>query len=130
MAKPKFVSKADAARGFELQLVDDSGVKIDWFIKVVGADADVYREKLTEIQRRNINDINRARRLVLTPEEREADEVDLLVAATVGWRGDDAMAPFSAAEALRIYTAYRQIAAQVDRAISDRSNFLPDAATA
>lgn len=130
MAKPKFVNKADAARGFELQLKDDSGVRIDWFIRVVGIDSDVYQGKTNEIQRRRIDEAASGRRSLDTPEQRESDALDLLVAATISWRGDDAMAEFSPGEARRIYNDYRSIAEQIDRAIADRRNFLPGAATA
>lgn len=130
MAKPKFASRKDAGQGFELQLVDDTGAKIDWFVKVVGADSDAYQAALRDIQRRNIDVINRTRKVAFEPEQQEESALELAVSATIGWRGEDAIAPFSAAEARRIYAEYPQIREQVDRAVNDRANFLPDAAKA
>ena len=126
---PKFVTQADANRGFEFQVYDDTGEKVDWFISVVGVDSDAYREKQNEQKRRNIANINRTRSLAIGLGNAESDAIELLAASTTGWRGTEAIAPYSHAEALRIYTDFPQVREQVDRAVGERANFLPKAAT-
>ena len=120
----KFVSREDANRGFEFQVIDDAGDKVDWFISVVGADADVYRAKQNEQRRRNIANVNRTKSLMQTMANVDSDAIELIVVATTGWRGKEAMAEFSLKEAERIYTEFPQIREQADRAISERANFL------
>ena len=126
---PKFVTQADANRGFEFQVYDDTGEKVDWFISVVGVDSDAYREKEREQKRRNIANISRTRGLAISLRSAESDAIELLASATTGWRGGEAIAPYSHAEAVRIYTQFPQVREQVDRVIGERANFLPKAAT-
>ena len=125
----KFVTQADSNRGFEFQVFDDAGEKIDWFITVCGVDSDAYREKQNEQRRRNIVDINRTKSMVQTMSRAESDAVELIAAATTGWRGADAIVPYSPAEALRVYTEFPQVRMQADQNINERANFLPKAAT-
>jgi len=125
----KFVTRDDANRGFEFQVIDDAGEKADWYITVVGADSDIYRAKQNEQRRRNIANVNRTKSLAQTLGNAEADAIELIVAATSGWRGKDAMAEYSPKECDRIYTEFPQIREQADRAIGERANFLPSAAT-
>ena len=125
----KFVTTEDANRGFEFQVIDDEGEKSDWFITVTGADSDAYRNALNKIKHRNIVDINRTKSTVQSMKRQDADAIDLVVAATTGWRGKDAMAEFSATEAERVYKNFSQIREQADRHINERANFLPSAAT-
>ena len=124
-----FVTNEDANRGFEFQLINDAGEKIDWHITVMGVDSDAYRAKLNLQKRRNIVDVNRTKSAIQSMSRQDSDVIELLVAATISWRGKDAMAEFSAQEAERIYTTFLQIQAQVARAIDERANFLPKAAT-
>lgn len=126
---PKFVTKTDADRGFEFQVMDDAGEKIDWYITVVGADSDLFRSEQNKQKRRNALEINRTKSTVQSMMRAESDAIDLIVVATTGWRGKDAMAPYSPQEASRIYTEFSQIREQADRALNDRASFLPSAAT-
>ena len=126
-------TKKGAETGCALTVVDVNGKETDIVIRLRGADSEAYREQLREIQRRTMNHLNRTRKLVRAPEEIEAESIELLVAATIGWSGiqeDGKDVPFTAANATRIYTDYPAIREQADRAVNDRANFLPSAAKA
>jgi len=129
MGKGKFVSRQDAGRGFELQIVDDSGERVDWFITVAGVDSDAYRDQQREHQRMGIEMNQRGRRVELTPELIEDRALDLIGAATLGWRGEDAPLAFTPENARKIYRELPQVQEQVDRAIQNRANFLPRSGT-
>ena len=129
MGKGRFVSRQDAGRGFELQIVDDTGERLDWHVTVAGVDSQAYRDQQREHQRLGLEMTRTRKRLELTPELIEERALDLIVAATLGWRGDDAPLPYSAENARQLYREYPQLEEQVDRAIQNRANFLPRSGT-
>lgn len=121
-----------AEQGFDLTIVDPNGDKTEIVITVRGADSVTYREKFTELRRRANNQINKTHKIVRSVGEQDADNLELLVAATVTWRGiemDGSPLVYSEQNARQLYTDFPAIGEQVDRAINDRSNFLPKAAT-
>jgi hypothetical protein len=129
MGKGRFISRQDAGRGYELQIVDDTGEQVDWFITVAGVDSEAYRAQQREHQRQGLAMTSRKQRLELTPELIEERALDLIVAATLGWRGEDAALPFTAENARKAYRDLPQVEEQVDRAIQNRANFLPRSGT-
>lgn len=127
--KPRFATADDQERGFDVPIIDDEGDEIDFYITVVGVDSPTYKAKSTELQRARMNQMFR-KKSAMEPEDAEKDALDLLVAATRGWRGaasplGDEPLEFSAGNARRLYRERPQIREQVDRAINNRANFLP-----
>lgn len=133
MELKKLDTRAAAERGFALSLVDANGQPTDITITVRGADSSVYRDVQRDQQRRRLAHVSRTRKVTLTPEEIDAEALELTVAATAGWTGievDGEPLAFSTAAAEKLYRDYPMIREQVDAAINDRSNFLQSAATA
>jgi hypothetical protein len=125
---------AGGEQGFELQLTNPgTDVALDITINVLGADSDPVVEVERELARKRGKAIEKARRLrVGSPEELEADAIELLVAATIGWKNvelDGTPLTFTKDNARLLYRRFRWIREQVDQAIQDRRNFLPKRAT-
>lgn len=132
--KPRFATAEDQERGFEVQLVDDEGDEIDFYVTVVGVDSPTYKKKSTELQRARMAQSMRKKGGGIDPRDVESDAIDLITAATRSWRGSawplgGEPPQFSAAAARELFTTLPQVANQVDRAISSRANFLPRSAT-
>lgn len=126
---PNFDSRKGADEGFELQLVDlKTGAPSQVFITVRGADSEAFQAANNEQARRRMRALQKSRKATVMPEQMDADVIELLVAATVGWRGvkakGGAEVPYSPAAAAELYKAFPTIREQVDQAIGDRSNFL------
>lgn len=124
---------ADA--GFEFQLIAPDGSALEGWITVRGIDSEAYEAAQTEIERAWREELQRTRR-ALTSQEQEERATQLLIAATVSWRGpffETSKGPVACTpnEMRRIYShrGWRWIREQVDRKIHDRANFLPRAAT-
>lgn len=101
-------------------------------IILLGADSAVYRDTEREIHRRFQQILKTNRKAIRTPEGIEADHIELLVSVTKGWtdlqlNGQDFS--YSPANARTLYTDYPWVREQVDHAINDRANFLPNCAT-
>jgi hypothetical protein len=124
-----FLTKEEAGKPFEFQVVNDIGVKIDWHISVVGIDSQLYRDKQEEQRQQNIAETARTRNMASSLQRAEAQALELLAAATTGWRGKDQVAEFSTANAARIYGEFQQIRDQVAAKIGDRESFLRRAAS-
>lgn len=100
------------------------------WIDLYSADSDVARKHNRAIQRRLLNVSARGQRIKRTPEELEAEGLDLLVALTTGWRlvslsGDHMDVPFTAENARELYGAPSMawLREQVDEFAADRGNF-------
>jgi hypothetical protein len=123
----QFDTRESAERGFEMQLINPrTGEKIEAWITVRGADSNAYRERQRVQQKERIERAARVQRVAVTPEELEESALELLAAATVGWRGinlDGEALGFSFDAAVKLYRRFRWIAELVDRAINDRGNF-------
>lgn len=123
-----------AEQGYELTLSHPkTGEPTPMKITVLGADSDAYREKVREFQRRRADRMNKNRRLSVTPDEIEAETLEMLVAVTTGWSGftlDGAALPFSGDNVRAIYRRFSWIREQVDQTVGDRANFLPKSANA
>lgn len=129
----KFDTRKTADKGHELCIVDVNGAKTDIVITIRGTDSAAYQAKQREQQRKWRLQLNKnPRRIMQTPEQSEEDALDLIVAATVSWRGIEMGGkelPFSEAAARQLYTDYPAIREQVEQAMSDRTNFLPSTET-
>lgn len=125
-----------AAAGFELQLTHPrTGAPLEIFITVLGADSAAYKERLLEHQRRAMADFQKTRKFARTPEQLDADAIELLAAATQAWRnvvvdGKPLTCSEAAARTLYADPRFPWIREQVDAAIGDRANFLPRSVSA
>lgn len=123
-----------ANAGHRLVLVHPkTGEALDCSIRIFGADSTVYQTQLREQQRQARERFSRQGKVLRTPEEDAAAELDLLIAATGGWDGielDGAVLTFTPENARALYGRFPWIREQVDRAINDRAHFLPGAAKA
>ncbi len=125
-----FDTRAGAEAGIELTLVHPkTGEPLTFAkIRILGADSDAYRDLQMQMQRRAAERMARTRKLNISPEELEAQALDLLVAVTQGWSGltlDGAPFEYSPENARKLYTRATWIREQVDTAVQDRGNFLP-----
>lgn len=117
-----------AEKGFELVLRNPkTDAELPGRIKLLGADSEVYRERARDFARARAARLNKLRKLSITPEELEAEGIELLVAVTVGWSGitrDGEEFVYSPDNARELYRKYPWIREQVDAAVGDRANFL------
>lgn len=103
------------------------------WITLLGADSEAYRERQRALQRKRFDRMAKQRRMAISPEELEAEGLDLLVASTTGWGGLEQAGvpiPFSPGAARELYAKRRWIREQVEEFIGDRANFLPRSAAA
>lgn len=110
-----------------------SGIGTGIFIKVVGKDGDVYRNRVRAMADESLRRSAMGKGASDTSIDKlEAKNIDALVAATVGWRdGDDPTLDlkgerleFNAANARRVYAEILPIREQVSEAINDLSLFM------
>jgi hypothetical protein len=124
-------TRKGAEDGFELQLISPgNGAPLPIWIKVLGQDSNSYQMA----QRANLKRINdklwRGRRPQLSGEEAADAELDVLVAATAGWRSDALLdggpwPAFSSSAVKEFYKRFPAFKEQVKDATEDRANFLP-----
>lgn len=97
------------------------------YIDLYSSDSKIARDHTREVQRRRLNMRGRGR---VSPEELEAEAVDLLAALTTGWRlltldGQPLDVPFSREAARELYASptLAWIREQADEFAADRANF-------
>ena len=113
MGNARFTTKQDAERGFELQIIDDAGKAIDWFVTVLGEDSAVYRDHIVAARREAIEREKRIGDAQIDPLQIE-DKLNTLAAkCTISWRGADALIEFSTDNAKKIYGDFPQIRNQI-----------------
>lgn len=132
-------AKAACNKGFELELTHPVSFEpLGVFISVVGRESDAFQGHVRKRANAKMREQFQAQRNgraneVPTVEQIEAEAIDLLVACTTGWRTGDVPVIEWAGEKLdftdgnvrRIY-GETWIRAQVDEAIGDLGNFMPD----
>lgn len=97
-------------------------------ITVMGVDSDEYRKALLRLRNEQLK-YARKNGGKTSAEKLQQESIDLLVAATVGWRGLDKKGqewPFSPDNARELYRKYPFIREQVDEFIGERRNFIRD----
>lgn len=113
----------------ELALINPkTGLPTGAFVTLAGPEHPQRRKRAMDITRQVRATLQRRGRLDTDPEEDLAEGIDLLVLATLGWRGimrNGKPIPFSADEARRIYTDPRSqwLVVQINNAINDRALF-------
>lgn len=122
-------TKKAAEDGFTLRLLHPrTGEALPVELELLGVDSEICQRTLKEQQRKRLAQAVKSRRMAITPEELEAEGIELLAAATRGWKGmqlDGKPVEFSNEAARLLYMRFPWIREQVDQAISDRANFLP-----
>ena len=105
-------------------LFDQPGKEL--WIEVIGADSQDYRDALMDIQRRRMARIKKTRDLTTTPEQIDAEALELLCVATRRWQLtlDGVALPCDDPTKTAVYRRFAWIREQVDAAIEDRANFL------
>ena len=101
--------------GAEIRIVSPlDGKETDFYISVQGIDSRAYRTAVKAYHRKLLS-------------EEEGGEIDLLIAITKGWRGlsdNKKEVKFSASVARAVYENAPDVAVQVDRFVSKRTNFI------
>jgi hypothetical protein len=117
--------------GFELELKEPgTGRPLKAYIRVCGKDADRYRERNRDIQRRRLESLAPGSRpsAIAALDTAEDDELDLLAGCALSWRGilkNGEPRAFNEAEVREVFKRHQWIKEQVDSAIHNRANFLP-----
>lgn len=120
-------------KGSEIELRHPvSNVPMGMYITIVGKDSKEFRDythaKINERLRKEAYAQKRGKDVdVRTVESIEAENIELLVACTKGWRGivkDGVEVPFNVKNAIALYQDYRWIYDQINEAIGDYENFL------
>ena len=98
------------------------------WIELYSMDSGKARQYQNLVQRRRLEVNARGKMVKLTPEQLEAEAVDMLVALTANWhfrRRNGELIPFSSENARALYasTGAQYIREQVDGFISERTNF-------
>lgn len=121
-------TKKSAEAGARLDLLHPAtNAPTGGWLQLLGTDSDAYRAAQRTLQRRRLAQAAKSRKMKLTPEELEAEAIELLVAATVGVGSIRAGAEeivFSEQAVRALYTKYDWIREQADEFIGDRANFL------
>ena len=126
-----FESSAAAGARLDLHHPTTNAPTGAW-LQLLGVDSDAYRAALRATQRARLKQASRNKRIVLTPEELEAEALNLLVIATTGWGGfvqGGQPLDFSAEAARALYARHNWIREQAEEFVNDRANFLPKSAT-
>jgi hypothetical protein len=101
------------------------------WLTLLGADSDTYRDAQRKLQRKRLGQMAKQRRIALTPEELDAEALEILVKVTTGWHvisGGQALV-FSAEAVRALYKRRVWVREQAEEFISDRANFLPKSAS-
>lgn len=95
-------------------------------ITVLSPDSDEYRRTSLQLQNDNIRFV-RKNRGKTTAERLQQEAMDVLVAATIGWKGlqeNGQDLPFTKENVRRVYAEFPFIKEQVDEFTADRRNFI------
>lgn len=130
-------------RSFEYRRVAEEGVRVPLLDPVTGEatgaaltlrgrDAPTLKAIELEQRRRRLEQLARDGIDRVEPQQRDEEELEMLVAATVGWEGlelDGEAVPFSAEKARWFYTEFPCFLEQARLAIVKRANFSPRSAS-
>src|SRR3990167_8255994 len=117
----------------EIEIVDPkTRVPTGEFISIIGKDSKEFREYTRDKTNTRLRRDAMAQKRGKDPEIRtveaiEAENIELLVLCTKGWRGivlDGEELPFTVQNAIKVYKTYPFIYESVNSAIGDLDNFL------
>lgn len=134
-------TKKGAEQGYDLELTGPDGEGTGVFITLIGADCEEYQRALRKVNQRRANHFVKTRKFDQNPDQLLAEDVDLLLIATRGWRsvdeagraepvvvvGEDTFT-YSPDNVRKLYMRFPIIREQVAEAVNDRGNFLPKSA--
>ena len=98
--------------GSEVQVKNSKGELVDFYIQLAGMDSQVYRD---EFRKQN-------RLKFLSGEEKDYD-LEILVAATIGWRGEFVEVEFSKEKARELYIQAPYVRDRCEAFVVNRANF-------
>jgi len=109
------------------QPIRDATTGEEAWIDLYSADSAVARQHNFNVTRRRLNTGARGQRIKISPEELEAEGIDLLVALTTNWHlvnidGTPIKEPYSAENARELYREV-WLREQADDFVTDRANF-------
>lgn len=124
---------SDAGAEMEVQhpvtgavLTDEAGNAVR--VHLAGQDSDRYRKADRRITNKRLATQASGRRVQLTSESLEADQLERLVACTISWSGvglgDQPSLPCTPETARQVYKALPWLREQAELFTSDRANFL------
>jgi len=120
-------------KGFELELIHPKlKTPMGWFVNILGSDSTEFRNFTRARGNENIRKTDFAKKRGKDPETRtiekiEAENIELLVLCTKGWRGiisNGEELPFNVQNAIMLYKKYPWIYTQINEAIGDVELFL------
>lgn len=121
-----------AEEGRELEVLHPkTGEPIGLRITLLGTDSEAYQKAVRAQQRRAMDRLAHNRKRRSTPEELEAESIELLATITRGWGpfnlgGKDY--PYNHPNAVALYQRFGWIREQADAFAGERANFLPRSA--
>ena len=124
------VSKFQDMPSGELNVKDPFGAPTGMVITLAGPEQPDRKRRQFARQRRLRNELSKTGRLPRTdPEDDDRDEIEELVASTLGWTGS--AVPYSVAAARDLYsdTARQWLRVQVKVALDERELFIRSSAT-
>lgn len=120
-----------ADEGVEMQVQHPvTGEPIDgMYIKLAGVDSEPYRKAEREMRSRHLRRMQQGRNKQWTPEEMDRENVMLLSAVTLGWRGfrkDGQEYAYSPDNVRDLYSnpLYKWLVKQVEDFVNDRAVFI------
>lgn len=119
------LTKEAHEEGAECNILNPSdGKPTDFFIKVLGVDSLEFQKAQRKARNQAVKTLSEKK--PITEEDEIESEIDHLVAVTVGWRGlevDGKEKAFTKEHCKDLYTRSPGLRNQVDRFVSDRTNF-------
>lgn len=111
--------------GAECQIISPVDNKpTDFYIKVLGTDSIGFQKAQRKIRNNAIKALSEKKEISI--EDEIDQEIEHLASITIGWRGltvDEKEKPFTKEHCKNLYTKAPHIRSQVDRFISDLTNF-------
>lgn len=95
-------------------------------LTLLGSDSATWRSKVFETNRRRLREMQGRRNVRLTPEQVDADALELLSEVTTAWTGvvvDGKSLPCNAENAATVYRRLPWIREQADEFANDRENY-------
>lgn len=123
---------ASESEVFELELLHPGDQSpLGAYVGIIGQDSAEYRARQREFDREHLRAYQKKRNWIMTPEESDAQAIELLMSATKSFRGlvlEGRDVDVSMARAIYSDPGYSWIREQVAAAMQDRNNFLPKGA--
>lgn len=127
-------SLADQGADLELmtpsgKLIVDEATKKPWTIRLLGVDSRKYQELQHRSANKRIARRQRSRKAVVTSEELDTDQLEILIDITINWSGISlnkaaGPLPFTKENVRMLYMRFPWIREQAEDFVQDRANYL------